>query len=468
MTSLEDYLEQNMPARVFPPGMVPAYSNYGTALAGYIVEQISGESYEQYVKTNIFIPLGMDHSTMEQPLPAVMAQDMSQGYSFNGSYQAEEFELVQGSPAGGLSASGLDMGNFMLAHLQKGEFNGARILKAKTAQLMHKQSFTFDVALPGMSHGFMEAYINGHRLIWHGGDTFLFHTLLALLPEEQTGIYISYNSDPGLQTRDAFLRAFMDRYFPGKPISIISPPADFASRMASYIGFYETSRKACTTYEKVFASILAVQPGPDNTLRIPDLASWNMSDAWIEVRPFLMQNARTGECAVFRKDVLGDDLYAAIGNWPIEILIKLPWYGGPLFKFGLLGFSLITSLFTVIAAIVTKLISLRKRKAGQCSTWPARLARWIALLLCVLTVILIAIILMVFIVGLEHTSSISEAVINVLPWVIAILTTIVTLLAGFAWCKRWWELIGRIHYSVIVLASLGLLWFEIYWRLIAI
>ena len=468
MTSLEDYLMQNMPARVFPPGQVPAYSNYGTALAGYIIEQVSGEPYEQYIEAHIFTPLGMDHSTMEQPLPEAMARDMSQGYSFNSGYQAEEFELVQGSPAGALSTSGLDMGSFMLAHLQDGEYNGVRILKTETAQLMHNQSNTFDAALPGMAHGFMEAHINGQRLIWHGGDTFQFTTLLALLPEEQTGIYFSYNSIPSPQAREEFLRAFMDRYFPGTPVSVPQPPADFASRVARYTGFYEVSRKACTTSEKVFASILAVQPGPDNSLRIPDLASFDMSDTWIEVRPLVMQNKRTGELAVFKEDERGEGLYAAIGNWPIEILIKLPWYGGPFVKFGLLGFSLLTSLLTVIAAIVTPFIPLRKREADGRSPWLGRLARWTALLLCVLEITLIAFVLMVFRDGLEHTSFTSEVVLTVLPWVVAVLTTIVTLLAGFAWWKRWWGLVGRIHYTVIVLAALGLLWFEIYWRLIVI
>ena len=468
MTSLEDYLAQNMPARVYPPGQVPAYSNYGTALAGYIVEQVSGEPYEQYIEAHIFTPLGMDHSTMEQPLPEALAPDMSQGYTFNSGYQAEEFVLVQGSPAGALSASGLDMGIFMLAHLQDGEYNGARILKTETAQLMHTQSNTFDPVLPGMAHGFMESLINGRRLICHGGDMFQFHTLLALLPEEQTGIYFSYNSTPSPQVRDAFLRAFMDRYFPGTPVSVPQSPADFASRVARYTGFYETSRMAYTTSEKVFASILAVQPGPDNTLRIPDLASFDMSDTWIEVRPLVMQNTRTGELAVFQEDERGEVLYAAIGNWPIMILIKLPWYGGPFVKFGLLGFGLLTSLFTVIAAIVTPFIPLRKREADGRSPWPGRLARWTALLLCVLAIALIAFVIMVFMDVVDLASSTSEVVLAVLPWAVAVLTPIVVLLAGFAWWKRWWGLAGRLHYTVIALAALGLLWFEIYWSLLVI
>jgi CubicO group peptidase (beta-lactamase class C family) len=466
MTSLEDYLVQNMPARVFPPGKIPAYSNYGTALAGYIVEQVSGESYEQYIEEHIFKPLGMEHSTMIQPLPDALAPDMSQGYSFSSGYQAEEFEFVQAGPAGALSASGLDMGKFMLAHLQDGEYNNVQILKAETAKLMHSQSYTFDPALPGMAHGFMEFFVNGQRLIWHGGDTYQFHTLLALLPEEQTGIYFSYNSTPSPKAREAFLRAFMDRYFPSTPVPTPQPQAEFASREARYTGFYETSRMVYTSYEKVFASILAVKPGPDNMLRIPNLASFDMSDTWVEVRPLVMKNTRTGESAVFMEDENGEVQYVGIGNWPITVLIKLPWYGGPYFKFGLLGFSLLTSLFTLVAAAITPFIPLSKRGTDGNLSWFRRLARWIALLWCVLVIALSAFIILVFMDVENLTSSTSQLVLAVLPWAVALFAPIITSFAGLAWWKCWWGLVGRIHYTVIVLAVLALLWFEIYWSLL--
>ena len=67
--SLDEYVRQYMPARVFPPGEVMAYSNYGTALAGYVVEQVSGMPFPEYVEKNVYQPLGMKHSTFRQPIP---------------------------------------------------------------------------------------------------------------------------------------------------------------------------------------------------------------------------------------------------------------------------------------------------------------------------------------------------------------------------------------------------------------
>ena len=60
--SLRDELIKNQPMRLFPPGEVPAYSNYGVGLASYIVQRIAGEPFEQYVQDHIFTPLGMTHS----------------------------------------------------------------------------------------------------------------------------------------------------------------------------------------------------------------------------------------------------------------------------------------------------------------------------------------------------------------------------------------------------------------------
>ncbi|HEX2993227.1 MAG TPA: serine hydrolase, partial [Anaerolineales bacterium] len=83
MLALGEYLAKNLPARVFPPGSVMAYSNYGASLTAYIVERVSGLSFDTYVEQNIFVPLGMDHSTFRQPLPESLSTEMASGYNFS-------------------------------------------------------------------------------------------------------------------------------------------------------------------------------------------------------------------------------------------------------------------------------------------------------------------------------------------------------------------------------------------------
>ena len=102
-----------------PPGEVPAYSNYGAALAGYIVQRVSGEPFSDYVERHIFKPLGMEHSTLVQPLPAAFEATMSKGYS-RASEPAQPYELVGLYPAGSSAVTASDMARFMIAHLQDG------------------------------------------------------------------------------------------------------------------------------------------------------------------------------------------------------------------------------------------------------------------------------------------------------------------------------------------------------------
>jgi|SRR5680860_667054 len=66
---LGPYLARNTPRRVRPPGVLSAYSNYGAALAGYIVERVAQKPFAHYMAEHIFAPLQMRHSSFEQPLP---------------------------------------------------------------------------------------------------------------------------------------------------------------------------------------------------------------------------------------------------------------------------------------------------------------------------------------------------------------------------------------------------------------
>ena len=114
-----------MPPLRADPGTTAGYSNYATALAGYIVQRVSGEQYEDYIEHHIFQPLGMAHSTFRQPLPTALAPLMAQGYMETGQ-PGHGFEVVNLPPAGSLSSTADDMSRFMIAHLQDGSLGDAR------------------------------------------------------------------------------------------------------------------------------------------------------------------------------------------------------------------------------------------------------------------------------------------------------------------------------------------------------
>ena len=83
-TDLEAYVKNDPPAQVFAPGTTPGYSNYGMALAGYIVQRVSGQPFETYVREHVLEPAGMTTSTYEQPLPAGLAGSLGPGHTFAG------------------------------------------------------------------------------------------------------------------------------------------------------------------------------------------------------------------------------------------------------------------------------------------------------------------------------------------------------------------------------------------------
>src|SRR5881398_2122231 len=190
---LRAYLVNQMPARIFPPGKIPSYSNYGFTLAGYIVERVSGEKFERYIENHILKPLGMNNSTFEQPLPPQLGPQMSKGY-LSASKKPRDFEWVQAAPAGALTTTAADMTQFRLAFLQDGVVDGVSILKPETVRQMDTRQFEFYPMLPGLGITFMEYLIDPVRIIGHGGDTVYFHSDMILVPNAHLGYFLSYNS----------------------------------------------------------------------------------------------------------------------------------------------------------------------------------------------------------------------------------------------------------------------------------
>jgi len=288
---LRQVLTEDIPARSYPPGAVPAYSNYGATLAGYIVARVSGEKFEDYVQHHIFAPLGMTHATFVQPLPTALAPDMSKGYQI-ASGPATPFEMINMGPAGGLSASGADMAKFMIAHLD----GGAPILSARAAAEMHSVAARVLPDLDPMAHGFYHDDKNGHSVIEHGGDTGVFHSQLSLLINDHVGLFYSTNTlganGAGARLRRAWFNAFMDRYFPApksKPLPTLATAHDHGALTA---GSYVVSRRA----DQSFASYLTLfQPvwvtlNKDDTISISALVTpAGVAKKWREVKPFLWQ-----------------------------------------------------------------------------------------------------------------------------------------------------------------------------------
>ena len=361
---LGEALKHWVPGRIHAPGGTPAYSNYATALAGYIVERVSGEPFDAYIARHIFEPLGMDSSSFSQPLPPALLDRMSKGYRKASDGKPQDYEFISLAPAGSLAATGADMARFMIAHLQDGAFGDARILGAETARTMHSTGQASVGPLNRMMLGFYETSVNGHRAIAHGGDTQWFHSDLQLFLDDGVGIFVSMNSSgrDGAtgQIRGALVRGFADRYFPAPPSDNPDVSAEDAKLHARQLaGTYTSSRRPDGTFLSL-ANLLGsvkVAPNEDGTVSVSIvLAPGGAPKKWREIAPYLWQDTAgadrlAADVADGRVTRFSMEPYAAI-----MVFQRPAWWQSPALLLPLLGLSLLTLLLTVLAWPISALV----------------------------------------------------------------------------------------------------------------
>jgi len=252
------WLATQMPARVRQPGVEAGYSNYGTALAGYIIERVSGMTYERYIEQRLLGPLDMRRSTPRRQLPPDLAPDTARGYVLKkGNFREQSLPTYQVASAGSIRATATDIAHFMTAaHLQDGRYREGLILRPETTRQMHETLFKPDTRLNGIAYGFFEMDRNGVRISGHIGSAVpLYYSVLALLPDERTGLFVAYNDSEALPLtfENETLAAFVDRFFPAPAAASLVPPPGFTSRADQFTGEYQanTLGGSYTTVEKV-------------------------------------------------------------------------------------------------------------------------------------------------------------------------------------------------------------------------
>ena len=273
--TLEEYLAGHQPKQVREPGTLASYSNYGSGLAGLIVANLSGQTFEDYVDEHITGPLGMTRTTFREPgmadhraMDEALAADVSKGYiRLGGALHHTDFVYIgQVAPAGGLSTTATDMAIWMLAHLGGGEYEGARILSAETAARMHSQHRTLHPALPGMAHGFIEVDVHGYRGYGHGGGTVHFLSDLVMLPDLDLGIFVSTNTtEAGGKLIAQLPRVLVSRYFPAGP-NILPPDKDADIDTSHLVGNYIFTRRSYSQIEKLNMPVVAVGAAEGNRI----------------------------------------------------------------------------------------------------------------------------------------------------------------------------------------------------------
>jgi CubicO group peptidase (beta-lactamase class C family) len=472
--SLRDFLIHNQPDRLFPPGVVPAYSNYGVGLAGYIVQRVSGEPFEQYVADHIFNPLKMTGSTFYQPPQSGVAATPSEGYKGDTTKPAVGFEIFNPAPAGGLSSTAPDMGRFAQALLNGGELDGARILKPETLALMWTPQFRASDQMPPICMGFYQTWRDNTKWIGHEGDLIAFHSLFFLDPVSKTTFFISYNSAGGAsKPRPELIDMFTDRYFPAemKPTYISLPKDD----LKAIEGTYTTTRRADSNRTRLLGVFQQqkLTVDKDGVLTVgdrKDLRGHSMKfkpiakDLWQEV---------DGQNRLFAIRDPNGRVVRLAGDFPGVQMERVRWFQTGAFVLNAIALSLFVLALVILAPLwrVIRRIFLRRRPAPQ----PQPGTIWLPFmtkLAAVVWVIPLAAILWVISAESDDLMPPTTAwdkwflLMNLVVALALLLSLFPVISAKRTWGLQQIRWITKVKFTIVALSCLTLAWVALYFHLI--
>jgi CubicO group peptidase (beta-lactamase class C family) len=251
---IDDDLAANRPARVFPPGEVGAYSNYGAALSGDALAHVEGAPWPDVLEAEILKPAGMDHTTgreiypprpgLPAPMPATLAGDMSKAYRWTGGdFTADPFELIGGyAPAGAISSTASDMARYMTMLLAGGTIDGRTVYGPATAAAIRTPMRLYPGG-GGVDGGFFQSPLGGGMMVYgHNGATMDFHSDLIIAPALRLGVFVASNTE-GEHSLTNLLPGLIAQTFYVAPPAPLPPTPALLRDAALYNGDYLSTRR---------------------------------------------------------------------------------------------------------------------------------------------------------------------------------------------------------------------------------
>jgi Beta-lactamase len=472
--TLRDFLIENQPRRLFAPGTIPAYSNYGVGLASYIVQRVSGEPFEQYVAEHIFAPLGMTHSSFYQPLPTELERLPSEGYRGSTDKPALGFEVFNPAGAGGLSSTASDMGRFGQALLNGGALDDKRILKSETLDAMYTPQFRASNQMPPIGMGFYETWRNGLHWIGYEGDLIAFHSLFFLERSQKLILFVSFNTaSAGAKPRPELVQMFCDRYFPfNRKQEFIKESRD---ELKAIEGTYQSTRRADST--KVRLANLMSQRTPkidkDGVLEIEDVNDLRgHTIKWKPISKDLLQQV-DGQHRIFAiRDGDGKVIGLAY-DFPGVQAERVKWYEKSktvLLAAGLSLIALVSVVFATLSRTIRRLLlKNRPRPEPQLGT------RWLPFTTQVAAWIWVVLLSTIFAIVAATGDNIPPPtdvwikyfyLINIVT-AAGIFFSVLAIFSGLlVWPRSDLRRITKVKFSLVAVACLFLTWFAIHWNII--
>lgn len=175
----------------YPVGYCFAYSNLGIDLAGYILQKVSGISFEDHVKTNVLDPLGMKRSTFDTD---IILSSSNCAHGHHGQYSSPPVQIPL-IAAGGFYSNIEDMAKLVQFHINKGAVKGKQLLSRDLMDQMHSVAFP----LEGQSSGSglcieLERINQDVNKLFHTGSGYGFMSAMHIYTALNVGVVLLYNS----------------------------------------------------------------------------------------------------------------------------------------------------------------------------------------------------------------------------------------------------------------------------------
>jgi ABC-type sugar transport system permease subunit len=336
---------------------------------------------------------------------------------------------------------------------------------------MHSALYTPDPRILGTTYGFFDFSDNGQPTIGHSGTAEPMQSLLLLLPDQELGVFVAYNSlDAEELTRQhfGFQRAFFDHYYPAPAVEPIQPPADFAARADRFVGTYKITRSSYTTLEKYMTLVgpkVEVKNSGDGTLLLmTPYGDWRI----VEEEPLYFRQVDGPFGFAFREDNQGRITHLFTDFTPMMAFEKMKWYETLGFNMTLLLISLLLFLSMLPIALIRALRDRRKSGSQDPAPPSARAAYWIILGVCILNLLFVVgnvlwgeqNMVPVFGVTLIYKIVLGLGVLSAALTVGAVVYTLL------AWKDSYWGVAFRVYYTLVTVAAVAFVWFLNNWNLL--
>lgn len=441
--SAHEFLRETTADRIFPPGEFSAYSNYGMGLAGLIVEEVGGQPFEEYVHEHVFTPLGMEGTEFGQLDDLAETHDLVTLHLPDGSVAVND--RIPLTASGGAITTTDDMARFMLALLDGGELDGERVLDPESVKMMLDRQYEYHPEGTALGYGTYEWRTGPPRGVGHGGDLGGLHTGYMLLPEIDTGMFVTVNGsdpDPGESVLDdlrfAVLHAFADTFAPIDP-----PQGELAHEtdLGVYTGTYITTRRPTGGVERLIPLFdnLTVRDAGDGSLRVSGAVV--SEERWLPV----------GEGVFVAESGTDELLFVGEGDRATGVYLGLnPTNGYDRTTFSTNPTVLLVLVGVALLVLVSGMVRVRRpRNVLQIA---ALVSGSLTGLACLTGVGLAVYALM----DLDRMRDwiFDTPFVLTLPLTLAIPLAVVSL--GFAvtmWVNRWWGPARRLHYTLLPLSA---------------